>query len=286
MADYCDPDLMLITETKLDSSIFSSELLPKGYVVELRRDRNLNGGGVMIVTKDCYTITALLLQTTRQNETELVWATITLKDHSKLVVGSFYRPSNKGISPILELESQLSEITDTFRNNPKTTLILGCDFNAGLIDWETGLVHDDSPNRLLKEKLIEVISEAGLQQMQREPTRGQNLLDLFCCNKLSLVKLCISIPCISDHSIVLADCDLKATINKKQLRKVYQWSKADWKLIKEQTVIFAEQFLDSALTMTVKENYTVYIEYMEGILTVNIPSKLSNSRHNLPWIKK
>ena len=90
MADYCDPDLMLITETKLDCSIFSSELLPKDYVGEFRRDRNLNGGGVMIVTKDCYTITDLVLQTAPQNETELVWATITLKDHSKLVVGSFY----------------------------------------------------------------------------------------------------------------------------------------------------------------------------------------------------
>ena len=53
IADYCDPDLMLIMETKLDSSIFSSELLPKGYVGEFRMDRNLNGGGVMIVTKDC-----------------------------------------------------------------------------------------------------------------------------------------------------------------------------------------------------------------------------------------
>ena len=77
MADYCDPDLMLITETKLHSGIFSSELLPKGYVGEFRRDRNLHGGGVMIVTKDCYTITDLVLQTTPQNETELVWATIT-----------------------------------------------------------------------------------------------------------------------------------------------------------------------------------------------------------------
>ena len=91
MADYWDPYLMLITETKLDSSIFVSELLPKGYVIEFRRDRNLHGGGVMIVTKGCYTITDLVLQTTLQNETELVWATITLKDHSKLVVGSFYR---------------------------------------------------------------------------------------------------------------------------------------------------------------------------------------------------
>ena len=141
-------------------------------------------------------------------------------------------------------------------------------------------------NRLLKEKLSEVISEAGLQQTQREPTRGQNLLDLFCCNKPSLVKACISIPGISDHSIVLADCDLKETINKKPPRKVYQWSKADWQLVKEQTVIFAKQFLALALTRTVKENYTVFTEYMEGILANNIPSKFSNSRHNLPWMNR
>ena len=88
----------------------------------------------MIVTKDCYTITGLVLQTATQNETKLVWATITLKDHSKLAVGSFYWAPNKGVSQILELESKLSEITDTFRNNPKTTLILGTDFNAGGID--------------------------------------------------------------------------------------------------------------------------------------------------------
>ena len=83
---------------------------------------------------------------------------------------------------------------------------------------------------------------------------------------------------------MIADCNLKATINKKPPRKVYQWSKADWQLIKEQTVFFAKQFLALALTRTVKENYTVFIEYMEGILAVNIPSKLSNSRHNLPWM--
>ena len=120
--------------------------------------------------------------------------------------------------------------------------------------------------------------------MQREPTRGHNILYLFCWNKLSLVKACISISGISDHSIVLADCDLKATINKKPPRTVYQWSKADWQLIKEQTGSFAKQFMALALTRTVKENYTVFIENMEGILAINIPSKLSNSRHNLPWM--
>ena len=155
----------------------------------------------MIVTKDCYTITDLVLQTDTKNETAQFW------------------------------------------------------------NWK-----------------------AGLQQMQREPTRGQNQLDLFACNKPSLVKACIFIPGFSD--LVFADCNLKATINKKPQRKVYQWSKVDWQLVKEQTVIFAKQFLALALTRKVNENYIVFIEYMEGIIANNIPSKFSYSRYNLPWMNR
>ena len=43
----------------------------------------------------------------------------------------------------MELENQLSEITDTFRNNTKTTLILEDDFNAAGIDWEMGLLPEN-----------------------------------------------------------------------------------------------------------------------------------------------
>ena len=81
-----------------------------------------------------------------------------------------------------------------------------------------------------------------LKQMQREPTRGHNLLDLFCCNKPSLIKSINSIPGISDHNIVLADCKLKPLIITKPQRKIYQWSKADWRSIREQPVVFAENF--------------------------------------------
>ena len=35
-----------------------------------------------------------------------------------------------------------------------------------------------------------------------------------------------------------------------------------------------------------KENYTVFIEYMEGILANNIPSTFLNSRHTLPWMNR
>ena len=134
--------------------------------------------------------------------------------------------------------------------------------------------------------VFNILSEAGLKQMQREPTRGQNLLDLFCCNKPSLVKSITSIPGISDHNIVLADCKLKPSIIIKPQRKIYQWSKADWHSLREQTVVFAEDFLASATTRSVNENYIKFRTYLEEVMENKIPSKLSSKRFKLPWFNR
>ena len=284
IAEYCDPDLMLISETKLSPDILNGEFVPEGYMGRFRKDRKRGAGGVMIISKDCYKIVDADI--TVQNENESVWAIITLKDLSKLVVGSFYRPPDRGIQPLLDLEIELAQISEKFRNNPKTTLILGGDFNAGGINWDNCTVDHDATNRPLKEKLISILDEAGLKQMQREPTRGQNLLDLFCCNKPSLIKSINSIPGISDHNIVLADCKLKPSIITKPQRKIYQWSKADWRSIREQTVVFAENFLASASTRNTNENYNTFKEYLEEIMSSKIPTKLGSKRFKLPWFNR
>ena len=140
------------------------------------------------------------------------------------------------------------------------------DFNAGGINWDPCTVDHDTSNRTLKEKFISILSEAGLKQMQREPTRSQNLLDFFYCNKSSLVKSITSIPGISGHNIVLADCKLKPSIITKPHRKIYQWSKA------EQTVVFAEDFLASAATRSVNVNYIKFTTYLEEVMENKIPS--------------
>ena len=284
IAEYCDPDLMLISETKLGPDILNGEFVPEGYMGRFRKDRKRGAGGIMIITKECYKIVDADI--TVQNENESVWAIITLKDLSKLVIGSFYRPPDKGIQPLVDLEMELAQISEKFKNNHKTTLILGGDFNAGGINWDLCTVDHDTSNRTLKEKLLSILSEAGLKQMQREPTRGQNLLDLFCCNKPSLVKSITSIPGISDHNIVLADCKLKPSIITKPQRKIYQWSKADWHSLREQTVVFAEDFLASATTRSVNENYIKFRTYLEEVMENKIPSKLSSKRFKLPWFNR
>ena len=73
-----------------------------------------------------------------------------MKDLSKLVVGAFYRPPDRGIQLLLDLESELAQISEKFKNNPKTTLILGGDFKAGGINWDLCTVDHDATNRLLK----------------------------------------------------------------------------------------------------------------------------------------
>ena len=88
---------------------------------------------------------------------ETVWATISLKDQRKLVVGSYYRLPDSGSESIDDLERVLSFITKKFRNNPQCTIILGRDFNAGDIDWESHTVCEHSLNRQINEKILSVI---------------------------------------------------------------------------------------------------------------------------------
>ena len=117
------------------NKVKASEFLLKGYTGEIRKDRCKGGGGVLIAMKQEYDIQRIELEANISAET--VWATISLKDQRKLVVGSYYRPPDSGSDLIDDLESVLSFITEKFQNNPQCTIILGGDFNAGDIDWES-----------------------------------------------------------------------------------------------------------------------------------------------------
>ena len=162
----------------------------------------------MIATKQEYDIQGIELEANISAET--VWATISLKDQlRKLVVGSYYRPPDSGSDSIDDLESVLSFITEKFRNNSQCTIILGGDFNAGDIDWESHTVCEHSLNRQINEKILSVISSSGIVQIQKDFTRNDKILDLLCTNKPDLFSDIRSISGISDHEIILADCDLK-----------------------------------------------------------------------------
>ena len=73
LVSYTNPDVIILTETKIDGKISPSEFLPDGYQGEVRKDRNRAGGGVMLAFKKCYNVESIELSDVDE---ETVWASV------------------------------------------------------------------------------------------------------------------------------------------------------------------------------------------------------------------
>ena len=136
----------------------------------------------------------------------------------------------------------------------------------------------------LCETLSTFLSDFFLTQCQKDPTREDSVLDLFCTNKPGLVKSTSTIPGISDHDIIAADCDISARHTRKAPRKIHMFPKADWTKLKEESKIFCDDFLQRHVVRSVEENYSALKQHLTDIINKYIPSRTSSSRFNLPWM--
>ena len=281
VVEYTDPDVLIISETKLDATVDSTEFLPSGYRGDIRKDRDRKGGGLMIATKSSLTVEGVKIPDT----CETVWAKIMDKQNNPIYIGSFYRrPHEYTPSQITELEKVMQHIETITKNNPQSTIILGGDFNALEIDWHTHQVTPNSTMGPLCETLLTFLSDFFLTQCQEDPTREDSVLDLFCTNKPGLVKSTSTIPGISDHDIIAAHCDIRARHTRKAPRKIHMFSKADWTKLKEESKIFCDDFLQRHVDRSVEENYSPLKQHLTDIIKKYIPSRTSSSRFNLPWM--
>ena len=192
--DYFQPDCILGTESWLDKSASTNEIFPPGYKI-FQRDRitSTQGGGVFIAVKENYDVSLLPDTVT---DTELLWAKVHFEKSKSLILGSFYRPPGSKIKKIEEFSRSLD-----LPKNSNQTIILGGDFN--LPDWENSLVLPSATNKGQCEHLLSSLDDHALTQVQKEPTRDKNLLDLCITNKPGLIKASRSVPAISDHCAVL-----------------------------------------------------------------------------------
>ena len=86
--DFHQPHIVAIQETKIDSSIATSELFPESCLYNVyRKDRNLHGGGVMLlVHKDISHMPIMELE----NNLESVWIKV-FANQTSHYVASWYR---------------------------------------------------------------------------------------------------------------------------------------------------------------------------------------------------
>ena len=92
LTEYIKPDILLITETKIDKTIISLEVLSANFSYNIRKDRTSDGAGVMIAARNNLDILDVELG---ENQAEIVLAKVPLKGHAPIIIGSFYHTPSK-----------------------------------------------------------------------------------------------------------------------------------------------------------------------------------------------
>ena len=99
-------------------------------------------------------------------------------------------------------------------------IILGRDFNLPHIDWCLITVKPNPQyGKEINKKLTDIVNENDLTQVVREPTRGNNILDLMFTTNPGFISSIEVHPGMSDYIVIITDVNLKAKSTKKKPRK-------------------------------------------------------------------
>ena len=284
--DYIKPDIVCGTESFLRgikpgknpelNSINSPEIFPPFFNV-YRNDRNSDGGGVFIlIHQNLVSMEAPQLVT----DCEITWAKIHLKGCKELYISTFYMP-HRNIPDLNALDASLLKVNE---KGNRHTILCG-DFNCPDVDWKNYTVNNGASDRPVQDKLVEVAQAHSLSQLQREPTRYSNILDLTFTNNPSLIKSCTVIPGISDHSAVVIDSIIRPNYVSSKKRKVFQYKKAQWTELEakcdEITKDIQTRFNSGD---SINELWELFKVRLLEAIDKHVPSKNIRMNNDLPWM--
>lgn len=201
MNEYYKPDLLSITETKIDSTFDDNELLGDKFTIT-RKDRTTHGGGVLLAANNNTTKNIVL--SSQPTCGESISSEIVLTNRLKFNLISVYRPPNYGRT---DLDS-LSELVENDSNLP--SIVIG-DLNLPSIQWSSGngCLKADSPNSAFHQRALNLIKANNMKQLISEPTHVKsNTLDLLLVDKILLDDITVKytiLPNISDHNPILVN---------------------------------------------------------------------------------
>lgn len=281
-----NPDIIFGTETWANDSISNSELFPSH--IDLydiwRKDRKDSHGGVLIAVRK--TLLAIPLPDL-DADCEVLWAKIKFSGYRDIYLGAFYNPHHNDPRGLPGLEVSMSKLP------PDAYKILAGDFNLPDINWESDSVKPSSA-RIYKSSeqscnlLLDIACTHNLQQVVNFPTRQQNMLDLLFTSNHTLVDSVKPIPGISDHdSIIQVDLNASVKHQKTQAHKVYNYKKADFDKIRSELLAFSDVYFNNDPdALSVNQNWEALKSKLLYLKEKYIPSKMSSTRFNIPYITR
>ena len=95
------------------------------------------------------------------------------------------------------------------KNRQNKHMVIGGDLDLPHTNWKKKSIKAGSNQQIQHQQLLDMEQELGREKMQLSPSRESNILDLYFTIYECLDKSCNTVPGISDHHMVVIDCDLK-----------------------------------------------------------------------------
>ena len=282
--DVHNPHIVAVQETKIDSSIATSELFPETCPYNIfRKDRNLHGGGVMLlIHKDIPHMPLSELE----NDSESVWVKV-FANKTSHYVASWYRPPGGSSEDFRLFGDQLDQIRNKHKGNKLPSVHVLGDFNFKDIAWPDRLNKSGSMlSQSEGQMLIDIMNDHGLEQLVHFPTREKNTLDLILTSLPGQFQEIHSPDKLSDHDVVSGTLKVYIPPKKKPRRKVYLYHKGDFESMRKDVSDFARDryFNGYSDNRSVQENFDLITSFIQESADKHIPSKTSRSVSSVPWI--
>ena len=198
------PDVLVVTESKLDETIDSKQLKIDGFHEPIRKDRNRRGGGCLIYISDDLTYKQQIKL--ESAHFEHIW--VDIRQNNKIYsVNCYYRPPNINNHEIFLQETE--NILAKLSQHQATEKIVISDLNFGNVYCKS-VPLDPKP---LDAEAPELFSSFGFKQLIDIPTRvtavtlennikshTTSLIDLIFCHNLDNIQCHGTLPPIADHS--------------------------------------------------------------------------------------
>ena len=174
-----------------------------------------------------------------RSECEITWVKLEVVGTQPLYLAAFYKPKEDDQDSLDGLRNFLDRLI-----GKKGNIIVVGDFNLPKFTWVDcePSVRLDSSCRSVYDSFVAILDDYNLVQIETEPTRHDNVLDLILTSNPTHVYKVECLPGLSDHDIVLADVATKPAQIKQKRRKIHLYNKADWITFQSKLSDYQTQF--------------------------------------------
>ena len=122
--------------------------------------------------------------------------------------------------------------------------------------------------------------------MVKEPTREDNVLDLFFLNQPSLVHITKILPPLGqgDHDIVHHELEIDVGKRKQKQRPIKLFKKTDWDGFRSEMKAYHQTYLENHSSCDTNTKWTEFKNALNNLTEKYVPTKMCKPKDGHPWV--